>query len=147
MTKQPVYVDRRLAVLCRSVTPEELDAARKASGPHALSAVRIFMNNPAAQTFGKPSPRYPIGSIIVKEKQALGLQPATQPGDSQKSTDGVAGMIKRDPGYDPTHGDWEYFYFDAPDKVASGKLTSCIECHTSAADNDYIFGDWSHPTQ
>ena len=32
-------------------------------------------------------------------------------------------MIKRPPGYDPQHGDWEYFYFEQPTTVESGVPT------------------------
>jgi len=52
-------------------------------------------------------------------------------------------MIKRRPGYDPAHGDWEYFYFEDANKVESGKMNSCIQCHSGAADKDYVFGGWA----
>ena len=55
---------------------------------------------------------------------------------------GVGGMIKRPAGYDPKHGDWEYFYFDDARKIESGRITSCVQCHSSAKDKDYVFGNW-----
>ena len=142
MTKEPVFVDPGLAMLCRGATQVEVDAARKVSGPHAHAAVRIFMNDVAAETFGKTNVTYPVGSIIVKEKHALEYRPTPQPLEWAKAQDGVGGMIKRPPGYDPAHGDWEYFYFEDANRVESGKMSSCIQCHSGAADKDYVFGNW-----
>jgi len=143
MTKEPVFVDPGLAMLCRGASQAEVEAARKASGPHAHTAVSIFMNDGAASAFGKPNATYPVGSIIVKEKKALEYRSATQPGEWSKPNDGVGGMIKRPSGYDPAHGDWEYFYFEDATKVESGKMNSCIQCHDGAAGKDYVFGGWA----
>jgi len=143
MTKEPVFVDPGLAMLCRGASQTEVEAARKVSGPHAHTAVSIFMNDNAAGAFGKPNATYPVGSIIVKEKEALGYQSTTQPRERAKANDGVGGMIKRPPGYDPAHGDWEYFYFEDANKVESGKMNSCIQYHSGAAGKDYVFGGWA----
>src|SRR5262249_23493173 len=51
MTKEPVFVDPILAMLCRGATEAEVDSARKVSGPHAHTQVTIFMNDAAAETF------------------------------------------------------------------------------------------------
>jgi hypothetical protein len=143
MTPAPVFVDPMLAMLCRGASQEEVAAARKTNGPHAHTAVSIFMNDLAAGAFGKSTTPFPVGSIIVKEKQALGYRSATQPNVMTKANDGVGGMIKRPAGYDPTHGDWEYFYFDNPRSIESGKLNSCVQCHSGAAGKDYVFGRWA----
>ncbi len=143
MTKEPVFVDPGLAMLCRGATQAEVEAARKTSGPHAHTAISIFMNDVAASTFGKANATYPVGSIIVKEKKALGYWSTTQPREMAKANDGVGGMIKRTPGYDSAHGDWEYFYFEDPNKIESGKMNSCVQCHSGAAGKDYVFGGWA----
>ena len=143
MTKQPVFVDPDLAMLCRGATRAEVEAAREVSGPHAHAAIRIFMNKLAADEFAKPTPAYPVGSIVVKEKRALAHRSTTQPGGMTQATDGVGGMIKRPPGYDPAHGDWEYFYFESPAKIESGTMSSCVQCHSGAAGKDYVFGGWA----
>lgn len=53
-------------------------------------------------------------------------------------------MIKREPGYDPQHGDWEYLYVvQKPEKkVTRGRLESCIKCHWQAKDRDYVFRNY-----
>jgi hypothetical protein len=143
MTPDPVYVNPQLAAACRNVSQEEVEAARKVFGPHADTLVSIYMNDLAADTFSKTNPVYPVGSIIVKEKKAMGYWSTTQR-TTVEGSDGVGGMIKRPAGYDPDHGDWEYFYFEDPAKIESGRITSCIQCHSGAADRDYVFGTWAH---
>lgn len=142
MTKEPVFVEPALALLCRGVTPAEIQKARDAAGPHALATVRIFMNDLAAATFGTPDVQYPVGSIVVKEKGNTRL-----PAPDGVVHDGVGGMIKRAPGYDPENGDWEYFYFEDVAKIERGRIAACIGCHRRAAESDFVFGNWSRATR
>ena len=127
MTPQPVEVGAAFTVTCIGPSPQQADQSRKTYGIHDGTKINIFMNDRAAATFATSKRSYPIGSIIVKEKQLLG----------------VGGMIKRFPGYDSEHGDWEYFYFENPAKIESGKISSCINCHAGAAGTDHVFGSWS----
>jgi len=142
MTKEPVYVDPDLAALCRGATQREVEAARIRSGPHAHTAISIYMNDLAANAFVLLPATYPVGSIILKEKKALGYQSDGQQHTMTKTHDGVGGMIKRQPGYDPEHGDWEYFYFEDVGQIESGRISSCVHCHGAAANKDYVFGGW-----
>ena len=63
--------------------------------------------------------------------------------DDDPETKGYAyaAMIKREAGYDPAHGDWEYVYGEYGDggRVQRGRLQSCIACHSKAAAQDYLF--------
>jgi hypothetical protein len=131
MTTEPVQVGRGMIAMCAPAAPAGAAPDKTARyGPHADGSIRIFMNDLAADAFAKPARPFPVRSVIVKEKQPREF--------------GVGGMIKRPAGYDPDHGDWEYFYFDDdPAKLESGKLTSCAQCHHRAAGKDYVFGDWS----
>jgi len=123
MTEEPVLVEPALALLCRGATSADLALAREVAGPHALTTVRIYMNEVAAEAFG-----------------ARGIE---SPGAPSGGHDGVGGMIKRAPGYDPANGDWEYFYFEDASAVESGRIASCIACHRGSADRDFVFGDWA----
>lgn len=143
ITKEPVLVDPQFAMLCVGIWKQHVDDARKRSGPHAHTSIRIFMNDLATSAFRK-SKAYPVGSVIVKEKQGLEYKVNdTTPEGSAKTRDGVGGMIKRPVGYDPEHGDWEYFYFEDVAEIEYGKINSCIECHRGAAQSDYVFGNWA----
>ena len=50
-------------------------------------------------------------------------------------------MIKREPGFNPKSGDWEYLVFDGSgSKVeARGKLENCQACHAAKSETDYVF--------
>src|SRR5207237_171665 len=81
-------------------------------------------------------------SVIVKEKKRQDWIRGA-PSDVIHSRDGVGGMIKRAPGYDPEHGDWEYFYFENASRIESGRIVTCVQCHVGASGKDYVFGEWS----
>src|SRR5690348_14299828 len=84
VTTQPVYVDPGLMALCRGPSQNQIESAKKKNGPHAISRIKIYMNDPGAQAFEKSAKEFPVGSVIVKEKGS--------------APDGVGGMVKRPPG-------------------------------------------------
>jgi hypothetical protein len=143
VTKTPVEVDQHFALLCIGIQQVHVDEARKRAGPHALTAIRIFMNDLAYDAFHKVAATYPVGSVIVKEKRGLEYFLNTSSRSKATTPDGVGGMIKRAPGFDPDHGDWEYFYFDDEAKIESGRIANCVQCHQAAAATDRVFGDWA----
>jgi hypothetical protein len=132
MTDKPVDVNPSLAAMCAPATVQQHELARKQFGPHALTSIHVYMNQSAAETFRQGAVPYLVGSVIVKEKLA-----------SRYASNGAGGMIKRPAGYDPEHGDWEYFYVDDSGKIETGRISSCIQCHAGAAKQDYVFGHWS----
>jgi hypothetical protein len=141
ITKSVVYVNPELAMLCRGASKEEVEAARLKYGPHANTGILIYMNESAAKASATNASVYPVGAAIVKQKTIHGY--TDKDGKRiQEADNGVGGMIKRPAGYDPKHGDWEYFYFEDTKKTESGRITSCVQCHSSAKDKDYVFGNW-----
>lgn len=141
ITKGVVFVNPELAMLCRGASKEEVDAARIRLGPHANTGIVIFMNDQAATAFRKNAGQYPVGAVVVKQKTVHGY--TDKLGKRVVGDNGVGGMVKRSPGFDPKHGDWEYFYFENPKRIESGRITSCVQCHSSAKDKDYVFGTWN----
>ena len=127
MTPEPVWVGAALTVACIGPTPQQEELSRKTYGVHDNNRINVFMNDRAAKIFQSSKHSYPVGSIIVKQKQFRG----------------VGGMIKRSPGFDPEHGDWEYFYFEDSQKIQSGKIASCVNCHAGAGETDHVFGGWA----
>jgi len=149
VTPEAVFVNPELAMLCRGASQADVERARKMQGPHAHTRIRVFMSTGAAEAFKlrqKDEPpsaaAYPVGSIVVKEKKGESYF-VGRGTERSKTDDGVGGMIKRERGYDPEHGDWEYFYFEDPAKVESGRIVSCVACHAGAAATDYVFGNWA----
>ena len=128
-------------MLCRGASKGEVDAARVRFGPHANTGILIYMNKLAADAFATNASAFPIGAVVVKQKQIHGY--TNEDGKRVYEADtGVGGMVKRSAGYDPKHGDWEYFYFEDTKKIESGRIASCVQCHSSAKDKDYVFGTW-----
>src|SRR5947208_6164549 len=80
ITKEPVYVNYELAILCRGASQAEVDTARRQFGPHAHTAISIYMNDAAARSFKESAATYPVGSIIVKEKKALSYRAGDRTG-------------------------------------------------------------------
>ena len=141
ITTNVVYVNPELAMLCRGASKEEVEAARAKFGPHANTGILIYMNKLAADAFATNASAFPVGAVVVKQKTIHGYTDKNGRRVHEADT-GVGGMMKRPVGYDPKHGDWEYFYFEDAKRIETGRITSCVQCHSSAKDKDYVFGTW-----
>jgi hypothetical protein len=144
ITKSIVFVNPQLAMLCRGASQEEVEAASIKFGPHANTGILVYMNDLAADAFGTNATAFPVGAVIVKQKKILGFTDKDGKRVHEADT-GVGGMVKHSIGYDPEHGDWEYFYFEDGAKIESGRISSCAQCHESAKSKDHVFGTWSKP--
>jgi hypothetical protein len=82
---------------------------------------------------------YADGTVLLKENYFLAPGGHTKPAS-------VTVMLKREKGYDPAMGDWQFVQFDA-----SGQITlngnskdqqvqnACGFCHRGVAERDYVF--------
>ena len=106
---------------------------RKHLGPHYQPAIVVRTNPEAISDFKLGRFPLPVGTVIVKEKHLVA--------SAEKPPVEYGAMIKREPGYDPDHGNWEYMYVTRePEKhIERGRISSCIECHDIAKDQDYLF--------
>ncbi len=80
---------------------------------------------------------FPQGAIVLKEKFS----------DAEgKETELFTGMIKRQPGYNPECGDWEFFTLpgDGSKISARGKLQNCMDCHVEYKNRDYVAKSYAH---
>jgi len=75
-------------------------------------------------------PKFPAGSIIVREK-------LKSPGDARPEL--LTVMIKRARGFNPQAGDWEFLTVDGGATKIQGrqKKGSCLDCHQTQW--DYVF--------
>jgi hypothetical protein len=134
-TDGPFRVDPTVTAACAPFTypnPKQ-EAERKRHGPHYWPAIVVRTNPEAIAAFKAGDTPLPVGSTVVKEKHSDHL--------AKGPPDEYGAMIKREPGYDPAHGDWEYLYvtLKPEKKVTRGRLESCIDCHAHAKDKDYLF--------
>jgi hypothetical protein len=150
MTHHPVSVDPFIMSRCMPTFKEELDVARVKHGPHANAMIFIYMNDLAAGSFTNRTNVYPVGSVIAKQKMIQDYYDEKLK-KSVTGNNGLGGMVKRAPGYDPANGDWEYFYWEEPvvrlspekpPELVSGRIASCVQCHAYAEETDRVFGTW-----
>jgi len=126
--EKPYHVKPVIAAACAAPSP----SAHRSRGPHDQPSIIVRTNTEAFEAFRALKP-LPVGSVVVKEKHK---------GDTVTGPpDEYTAMIKKEPGYDPEHGDWEYLYVvSRPAKtITRGKLGSCIDCHVERKDQDYLF--------
>ena len=128
LTPEPIRVLSRAFVMC--APPME------AHNPHNANldgAIKVFANPAAhAHLVGKRPGALPVGATVVKEKLA---------GAKADRLVAYAAMVKREAGYDPKHGNWEYVFVESGGRgeVQRGKLANCIACHSGMASQDYLF--------
>ena len=130
---EPYPISTNLDALCRAPTAQEYQRERK-TNPHAASYITVYVNNIGREAMlAKEVQRFPQGSIIVKEKIGSGME------GSKPLLYTI--MRKREPGYNPKVGDWEFSVVgaDGSQLLAMGKLENCEGCHKGKGESDYIF--------
>jgi hypothetical protein len=98
LTPSPHNVSEMLAGLCRA--PTQLDDALGQS-VHANVFLKVYMNPLGVSELSRATPVFPVGTVIVKDKL-----PTADGADSEA----LGIMIKREKGFNPAGGDWEYVY-------------------------------------
>lgn len=130
---EPYRISVAVDSLCRAPTADDYAPFRK-NNPHAASFITVYVNNIGREAmFAKEVQRFPEGSVIVKEKIGNvneGRKPLL-----------YTLMRKREQGYNPELGDWEFSVVGAngTQVEAVGKLENCQGCHKSKKDSDFIF--------
>ena len=105
---------------------------RQEPSPHLHKYISVFVNSVGReQMMTRRNPKFPAGSVIVKEKLASA---------DSKTPELLTAMIKREAGYNPEGGDWEYLVLDgaASKIVEQGKLTRCSGCHRPYETTDFV---------
>jgi hypothetical protein len=129
VTAQPLVMSQTVAALCVA-TPQY-------SGPtaHAWKFFDIYASKDAAAVVQTGQGTYPVGAVVLKRKYSDA---------SGKTTELYTGMLKREKGYNPVSGDWEYFILSSDGKIVQkqGKLADCMACHAAYSSSDYITRDY-----
>jgi len=123
-------MEMQTAQLCAAVRPVSINGP---TNPHRDKYILVYVNAIGrAVMMEKRKPNFPVGSTIVKEKL---------PDKSSQTPELLTVMIKRERGFNPLTGDWEFMVVDGSGtKVESrGKLESCQGCHLARPDTDYVF--------
>jgi hypothetical protein len=114
--------------------PSARPSSSRESETHDSSLGFVYANALARGALAKDGlgTKFPAGSVIVREKLSRETDVLPQL---------VAAMIKRAPGFNPKGGDWEFLIADGKlAKVRERQKTgSCLKCHSSQADRDFVF--------
>ncbi len=93
---------------------------------------RVFANDLANAEIYKAAPKFQTGAIIVREKllNAEDINPEL-----------VTVMVKREKGFSPKTGDWEYLVVEGDLAKIKQRETvgSCSKCHAQAENTDFVF--------
>jgi len=130
---EPYRMSSIVNTLCGLPSKQRLEAERK-TNPHAEAYITVYVNNTGREAmFAKESQTFPQGSVIVKEKighRIEGSKPLL-----------YTIMRKREPGYNPNLGDWEFAVVgpNGKDVQGIGKLENCQNCHRTKRVSDFVY--------
>lgn len=124
----PVDMDAVVSALCAAPSgPQSVD-----KNPHLHKFITVYVNETGRRAMMEERvPNFPQGSVIVKEK--LSAKDSAAP-------ELLTVMIKRERGFNPQSGDWEYMVTngDGTKVEARGRLSNCQACHVMNKETDFI---------
>lgn len=99
---------------------------------HKFSFGIVYANDLAKAEFEKEKPDFAVGAIIVREKNAAA---------ASETPETVIAMVKRENGFSPQTGDWEFFVFNGADLKIQKRETKgdCAACHSRAENTGWVF--------
>ena len=129
VTQSPFLMQDSASLSCKIVAPAK-DNPHEPLYPKEAYC-HVYVNRLANDTIKSGKGKYPVGSIIIKSKLAAA---------NSKEAELYTVMQKMTAGYDKDHGDWKYSVLDGKTfrSLASGRIESCIDCHTSYSDTDFV---------
>jgi hypothetical protein len=139
-TAQPEPVSAYIFGLCRLPTLKEQTFADSEHGNGRY--LQDWANEAAVSGIARRGqPPFAVGSVIVKEKYV----PGATAGAFELAARGF--MIKREAGFAPANGDWDFAYWEPELGVLSTAEQSsyCGTCHAGAASTDFVFVEGLKP--
>jgi hypothetical protein len=134
LNPEPAFLPSRIAIQCAAPTAEQIRLDK--TDPHRDKFITVYVNDVGKSPMTTQlNPVFPQGSVIVKEKL---------PAKDSSSPELLTVMIKREPGFNPENGDWEYMAVDGAGKVvqARGKLANCQTCHITRKETGYVYRNY-----
>ena len=114
--------------------PAPAPQKNKATHGDGSTSFGVIYGNPLAHEAASAEPpiRYPLGSILVREKLA-------KADDAQPQL--LVVMIKRARGFNPAANDWEFLTVNGTiTKIKERqKRGSCLNCHASQKERDFVY--------
>ena len=122
---QPLLMDKVVATACAAPnisTPS----------PHSNKYILVYVNDVGkAAMMSEKHPKFPPGSIIVKEKLSEKIN---------RLPELLTIMVKRSEGYDQANGNWDYLVVDGDSSRIErpANVRSCQTCHLAHKETDYV---------
>jgi hypothetical protein len=93
--------------------------------------IHVYVTPASAGAFKDSAARFPVGTVVLKQKF---------PALNAKEADFYTGMLKRETGFNPGCGDWEFFTMagDRRAVTARGRIESCMDCHRQYSKTDFV---------
>lgn len=133
LNKLTRVTDQRISLkyLYSDLCMELVENGHAREGKKEDVGIHVYVSPTSVEAFKDPRSRFPEGTVILKQKF---------PTVTAKEADFYAGMIKRERGFNPECGDWEFFTFakDLQRIAARGRIESCMMCHRHFAKTDYV---------
>jgi len=133
---EPQSISTEIFSLCRAPTAAEEAFVASQHGDNLY--LLDWLNDAAVRGAAtKQSAAFPIGAAIVKQKLIYSPR-----GEFELFALGL--MIKREPGFDGAHADWEFGYWTKSEGLATGAASAatCGGCHAGSK-TDFVFLDQS----
>lgn len=133
LTSKPLLLPALYSSLC--VPSDDLPHS-----PHDNHYIHVYISTNAVKSARMVPRSYPVGTVVLKEKMTA---------SKSKQPELYTGMLKREKGYNPNAGDWEFFTVsgDAKRITARGKIDSCIDCHKNYQKTDYLTEIWKRDVE
>jgi hypothetical protein len=129
----PQLMAPRVAIACaRVMAPGGVDV-NGSTNPHTNKFFTVYVNDLGrAAMVSQKTPKFPVGSVIVKEKLAA---------KESQTPELLTVMIKQKEGFNQASGDWEYAVMDGTGTrlQVRGDLQNCQSCHLAKQGSDYVF--------
>jgi hypothetical protein len=129
----PQLMPERVAAACAMVITSGGVVVDGRDNPHRGKYFTVYVNDVGRTAMlNQEHPKFPEGSIIVKEKLTTKDSPTPEL---------LTVMIKQQKGFNPESGDWEYMVLDGTGAKMEGRgnLQNCQACHIANQKSDYIF--------
>jgi hypothetical protein len=131
---EPYRTSGAVDFLCGRSIKKASEPVRK-KNPHEATFITVYVNNAGREAMiAKEAQTFPQGSVIVKEKLNSRLEGSNKPVL-------YTIMRKREPGFNPNIGDWEFAVVgpNGKDVQEIGKLKNCQSCHRPKRESDFVF--------
>lgn len=95
------------------------------------AVIHVYVTPAAEPAMKQSAVSFPLGTVILKQKLAT---------PTAKVPELYTGMLKREKGYNPDCGDWEFFTLsgDAKSVTSRGRIESCMDCHKRYPSSDFV---------